>query len=190
MNDSMTTTNTQHEKALAATHSLGSRMSRLVWGVVYVLFFRPSPRPLFGYRSFLLRCFGAKIGNNCHIYPKAIIWAPWNLNCGEVVAIADGAEIYNTSLVSLGELSVISQNAYICCGTHDFRQRDFPFKTKPVTVGKKAWIASRAIVLPGVSVGESAVVGAGAVVNSDVLPFQVVAGNPAKVVKTYEYIEN
>ena len=53
------------------------------WGVVYVLLLRTSPRPFHRWRVFLLRCFGAKLGKNCHIYGRARVWAPWNLICND-----------------------------------------------------------------------------------------------------------
>ena len=57
--------------------SLSNRLGRLAWGLIYALLFRPSPRPMHAWRSARLRLFGAKLGPPCHIYPRAIIWAPW-----------------------------------------------------------------------------------------------------------------
>src|SRR6266851_5869210 len=74
---------------------LSNRLRRAAWGFVYAVFFRTSPRPLHRWRAFLLRCFGATLGDNTHICPKARIWAPWNLICADKVAIADEAVIYN-----------------------------------------------------------------------------------------------
>jgi putative colanic acid biosynthesis acetyltransferase WcaF len=67
-----------------------SRLARAAWGIVYTLLFRSSPRPFHRWRAFLLRSFGARLGPDVHIYPTASIWAPWNLVCGDTVAIADG----------------------------------------------------------------------------------------------------
>src|SRR6185369_1589063 len=77
--------------------SMRNKLARTAWHVVCALLFRPSPRPLHAWRAFLLRCFGAKLGPGCHIYPGARIWAPWNLVCAEGAAIADEAIIYNTA---------------------------------------------------------------------------------------------
>ena len=64
------------------------RMKRLMWNVVWTLLYRLSPRPLHGWRTFLLRSFGARMGPNCHFYPKSKVWAPWNLLCGDQVTAA------------------------------------------------------------------------------------------------------
>ncbi len=66
-----------------------NRLARFVWGVAYLIFFRFTPRSLHAWRALILRCFGAKIGRGCHIYPKAEIWAPWNLQCEDEVGVAD-----------------------------------------------------------------------------------------------------
>jgi len=75
----------------------------------------------------------------------------------------------------------------ILTGSHDYTkfgaERQTTIVTKPVTIKEGAWIASHAIILPGVTVGKHAVVGAGAVVTKDVEEKTVVAGNPAKVIK-------
>jgi len=62
---------------------LSNRIGRAVWHIVYVLLFRISPKPLHAWRAFLLRLFGAKLGEGCHIYPKTIIWAPTGSHTAE-----------------------------------------------------------------------------------------------------------
>ena len=175
-------------KYLSPTHTRANRVGRLLWWIVWITLFRPTPRYFFAWRGFVLRCFGAKIGKNCHIYPSVVFWAPWNLECGDVVAIADGANIYNTSQVKIGSLAVVSQEAFICCGTHNYTSKGFNFETFPIEIERDAWVAARAIVLPGVTLGQGSVVGAGSVVNRSVGAWTVVAGNPAKVIKVYERI--
>ncbi len=120
------------------------------------------------------------------IYPRATIWAPLNLDCGRVVAIADGANIYNTSLVVLEDLAIVSQDAYVCCGSHDFTSLAFDFISRPIVIEREAWIAARDILLPGVTIGRGAVVGAGSVVRNDVPAWTVYAGNPAVEIKKYD----
>ena len=61
------------------TYTFSNKFTRVLWLVVYVFLFRFSPRPWHWWRSFLLRCFGARIDQGCHIYGAARIWAPWNL---------------------------------------------------------------------------------------------------------------
>jgi putative colanic acid biosynthesis acetyltransferase WcaF len=165
------------------TYSAQNKLGRVLWWTVYASLFRYSPRPLHRWRSFLLRCFGARLGAGCHIYASAKIWAPWNLECGRWACISNDAEIYNPVSVVLGEGAVVSQGAFLCAASHDYKDPGFPLIHGAIVVGKKAWVAARAIVLMGVTIGEGSVVGAGSVVTSDVPPNTVCAGNPARVVK-------
>ena len=131
----------------------------------------------------LLRLFGAKIGPGCHIYPKAQIWAPWNLICEDVVAIADEAIVYNPSLVTFKSHSTISQQAYICGATHDYDSKSFPMLSEPVTLERFTWICARATVQLGVTVGEGAVLGLGSIATKNLDPWGVYVGIPARKVK-------
>jgi len=163
--------------------SFGNRLARLAWGVVYATLFRWSPRPLHAWRALLLRLFGAKLGEGCHVYPRAVIWAPWNLECADQVGVADGAIIYNQALIRLGKRVVISQGAHLCSGTHDYSDPNFPLVASPITVGDHAWVAAEAFVHPGITIGEGAVIGARAVVTKDMPVWMVCAGHPCQPIK-------
>jgi putative colanic acid biosynthesis acetyltransferase WcaF len=168
---------------LRPAFSLRHRFLRLIWQICWQLLCRPTPVFFHRWRRILLRAFGAKIGPDCHIYPEAIIWAPWNLECGQAVAIANGAEIYNPRCVVLGDYATISQKAYLCGATHDYTSTEFPLISSPINIGSHAWIAARAIVLKGVTIGDGCVVGAGSVVTRSMPPWTVCAGNPCQVIK-------
>ncbi len=163
--------------------SLANRGGRTLWALAYLLLVRFSPRPMHGWRSGVLRLFGARLGPHCHIYPKARIWAPWNLECADAVGIADGAVIYNAARIRLGSHAVISQDAYLCGATHDIDDPAFPMICKPITVGAFAWVCSRASVGPGVTLGEGAVLGLGGIATRDLEPWTVYGGNPARVLR-------
>jgi putative colanic acid biosynthesis acetyltransferase WcaF len=171
---------------MAKNYSASNRLGRLLWRTVYTALFRYSPRPLHPWRAFLLRCFGARLGSGCHVYASARIWAPWNLECGSWTCIADDAEVYNPVTVLLGEGVVVSQGAFLCAASHDYSDPEFPLIHGAIIVGNRAWVAARAIVLMGVTIGEGSVIGAGSVVTKDVPPNAVCAGNPARVVKKIE----
>ena len=162
---------------------LKSRLLRGAWGIVYALLFRTSPRPCHRWRAFLLRCFGAKLGENCHIYGRARIWAPWNLVCDDQATIADEAIVYNPQCVTLGTHAILSQQAYLCGATHDYEDPAFTLIASPISVGSYAWICARATVQPGISVGEGAVLALGSVATRDLDAWTVYAGVPARRLK-------
>ncbi|MFP5266329.1 MAG: putative colanic acid biosynthesis acetyltransferase [Acidobacteriota bacterium] len=159
--------------------TLRNRLRRLVWNLCWLLLYRPSPRPLHGWRAALLRLFGATLGPDCHFYPASRIWAPWNLSCADHVAVADGAEIYNPSLIQIDSHVILSQGCYLCGATHDYNHPDFPLIAYRMHIEGYAWICARAAVAPGVRVGQGAVLGLGAVALRDLKPWTVYSGNPA-----------
>jgi len=161
----------------------GNRMARLLWNVTWAIFYRLSPRPLFAWRAMLLRIFGAKLGRTCKFYPSSRVWAPWNLVCEDLVAVGDGAEIYNPAPVRLGSHAILSQQAYLCGATHDFDDPAFPLLAYTMEVGPYAWVCARACVAPGVNVGAGAVLGLASVATRDLEPWGVYGGVPATKVK-------
>jgi putative colanic acid biosynthesis acetyltransferase WcaF len=162
-----------------AKYCAAVQMHRLVWALCQPLF-RFSPRPLFGWRTFLLRLFGAKIGANVHIYGSAVIYMPWNLEIGDWSSIGEHAYIYNLGRVTIGKGATISPRAHVCAGTHDYRKSDMPLMKPPVNIHDQAWICADAFIGPDVAVNEGAIVGARAVVVKDVQAWKIVAGNPAR----------
>jgi putative colanic acid biosynthesis acetyltransferase WcaF len=162
---------------------LSNRLRRLFWNITWLLLFRPSPRPAHAWRAFLLKLFGARLGPDCHIYPAARIWAPWNLVCADHVAIADGVEVYNPAPIELKSHVIVSQGAYLCGATHDYNDSRFPLLAFRMTIERHAWICARAAVLPGVNVAEGAVLGLGAIAGRDLDPWTVYSGNPAQPVR-------
>lgn len=135
------------------------------------------------WRAFVLRVWGAKLGARVHVYPDAKVWAPWHLTMADDACLGDRAEAYNVAPITLGERAIVSQDGFLCTASHDHRDPAFPLTHAPITLERHAWVAARAIVLPGITIGEGAVVGAGSVVTRDVAAGTVVAGNPARVVR-------
>lgn len=134
----------------------------------------------------MLRCFGARIGSHVQIHPSARIFIPWNLEIGEWSSVGFDALLYNLGPLKIGSKVTISQRAHLCGGTHDFRQPSMPLVKSEIVIGDEAWICADVFVGPGVSIGNSAIVGARSVVVKDVAVSMVVAGNPARVVRSRE----
>ncbi|KGO93372.1 DapH/DapD/GlmU-related protein [Flavobacterium subsaxonicum] len=166
-----------------ASFSLKNRLLRVLWGIVYFVFFKFSPRPLHGWRSFILKCFGAKVGKGVHVYPGVIIWAPWNLILKDHCGIASGVNLYSQGVITVGEKAVISQGSYICTGTHDYTKTGFPLYTLPIAIGDDTWVAADVFIHPGVTIGNGCVIGARSVVTKNMPAWMVCAGFPCKVIK-------
>jgi putative colanic acid biosynthesis acetyltransferase WcaF len=159
-----------------------SKLRRAIWSVAWTVLCRATPNPLHRWRCAVVRVFGAKLGKNNFIYPSARIWAPWLLETGDVATVASDAYIYNVGGVFIGHHAIISEGAFICGATHDFNSPDFTLISKRVVIEPHAWICARAVVLPGVTCCEGAVLGAAAVTCKDLAPWTVYAGNPARAV--------
>jgi putative colanic acid biosynthesis acetyltransferase WcaF len=157
---------------------------KLLWFMVWFALYRPSPRPLRKFRVLLVRLFGGKVAWSVNLLPSSKVWHPWLLTIGEHACLADGVVIYNLGPVTIGAHTVLSQDVYVCAGTHDYTRPDLPLQRPPVTIGAGVWVCAKAFIGPGVTVGDNAVVGACCVVTRDVPADVIVQGNPAAVVKS------
>jgi putative colanic acid biosynthesis acetyltransferase WcaF len=156
------------------------RWKEALWVAVRCLFFQnPLPWPS-GLRVNLLRAFGARIGIGAVIRANVNISHPWRLAMGDHVWIGEDVGILSLAQVSIGSNVCISQRAYLCTGSHDFRREDFKLKVAAITVRDGSWIAAMSFIAPGVEVGAGAVVSAGSVVLKDVPAGAFVRGNPAE----------
>jgi putative colanic acid biosynthesis acetyltransferase WcaF len=79
----------------------------------------------------------------------------------------------------------VSQGAFLCGASHDYRLAGFPLTSAPIRIDAHAWIAARAIVTMGVTIGEGCVIGAGSVVTADMPAWTVCAGIPCRPIKPY-----
>ena len=156
-------------------------VGRVLWATCTPLF-RFSPRLFWGWRRFLLRIFGAKIGKEVQIHPSVRIFIPWNLDIGDWSSVGFDALLYNLGPLKIGKKVTISQRAHLCGGSHNFREPAMTLLKLPITIEDETWICADAFVAPGITVDKHAVVGARAVVARDVLQGTIVAGNPAKTV--------
>ena len=170
-------------KKRRSPHSRANRWARLLWGAVYAMLFRPSPRPLYGWRRWLLRLFGARIASTASIYPKVRCWGPWNLTIGEYVGIADHVDLYCVAPIEIGSHTTISQYTYLCGATHDFERVERPVVAMPITVGRYCWLAADVFVGPGVTIGDGTVVGARSSVFHDLPGWKICVGTPARVLR-------
>jgi len=129
-------------------------------------------------RPLILRIFGAKVDLRAEISGSARIQFPWLVKAGSYIAIAPRVTLYNLGGIEIGDQVIISQDAYLCGGTHDYTLPTNPLVRKKINIGSGAWIGAGAYIGPGVTIGEGSVVGARAVITKDVEPWTVVAVIP------------
>jgi putative colanic acid biosynthesis acetyltransferase WcaF len=168
--------------------SFRNKVGRLIWGIVWFLLFRPTPRFMHVWRCFLLRLFGAKLGKNTHVYPSARIWAPWNLEMHDGSGIGDHVDVYCVDKILLKEHAAVSQYTFLCTASHDYHHLELPIVSAPIVIESHAWVTADVFIGPGVTIGEGAVVLARSVVLSNIESWSVVGGHPAefKRIRTLE----
>ena len=160
-----------------------SRVKEILWIAVRCVFFQtvlPWPSAL---RVVFLRWFGARIGVGVVIRANVNVTFPWRMTIGDHVWLGEEALILSLAPVTIESNVCISQRAFLCTGSHDFRSPGFNLVTKPITVRTGSWIAAQAFIGPGVEIGAGSMVAAGGVVTENVPPRVIVRGNPAQVVK-------
>jgi len=127
-------------------------------------------------RVALLRAFGAKVGDRVLIRHRVRVLWPWKLRIGHDCWIGEGAWLLNLEPITLGDDVCISQGVFLCTGSHRRDDPAFFYNNRPIEIERGAWIAARATVLCGVTVGEGATVGACTCVRRDVPAGTLAAG--------------
>lgn len=128
---------------------------------------------------FLRRYCGLVLGDGSTICAGCFITGP-HVRIGAHSVVNRGTYLDGRAALTIGDNVNISHQALIQTLTHDPRSPTLAVQAKPVAIRDHVWIGARAIICPGVTVHEGAVVGAGAVVTRDVPPWAIVAGNPAR----------
>jgi len=185
----MTTNNEilkNHNSFIGPSFTLKNRFFRIIWSIVSFFFFKLCPRPFHAWRIIILKLFGAKIGVNCRIHRNVKIWAPWNLIVGNNVSIADNVNLVTMDKIQIKDFVNISDGTYLCCGSHNYKSKNFELYTKSIILEKYVWICAESFIHPGVTISEGIVVGARSVVNKNLNnKYTVYSGNPCKKIKKY-----
>ncbi|QET05624.1 MULTISPECIES: putative colanic acid biosynthesis acetyltransferase [Cupriavidus] len=151
-----------------------------LWWCVQSLLFHRSPRFANGWRRWLLRCFGARVGRDVLIRPSVKVTYPWKVSIGDYAWIGDDVELYSLAEIEIGNHAVVSQHSYLCAGDHDYQRSDFPIRGKPIRIADEAWVASHTFIAPGVTIGHGAVIGACSAVFRDMPAGMVCMGSPCR----------
>ncbi len=153
------------------------------WWIVQSLLFHTTPQFMYGWRRFLLRMFGARIGRGVLIRPSVSVTYPWKLSIGDYSWIGDGVTLYTLGEITIGDNAVVSQHSYLCTGSHDYTRPSFDLYARSIHVESEAWVATHVFIGPGVTIGHGAVVGASSVVLANVPAEMICAGHPVKVIR-------
>lgn len=154
-----------------------------LWWLVQATLFAWSPQFMYGWRRFLLRLFGAQIGRKVLVRPTVRVTYPWKLSIGDFTWIGDYVELYTLGVIQIGSHVVISQNCYLCTGSHDYMSMGFDIYAQPIYIADQVWLASDVFVSLGVKIGEGAVVGVRTTVLHDLPDGMICHGSPARPVK-------
>ena len=182
----MADTLTTHRQAtaFASPWTRREQLGMLLWDYAWALLCVWTPKPLNSWRLLVLRAFGGRVHGRPFVHQRARIQIPWNLTLHDRACLGDRANAYSLGPIEVGARATVAQEAYLCGGTHDFTDARLPLQTAPIRVGEEAFVGARAFILPGVTIGARAIVGAASVVSRDVPEGAVVAGNPARVLRT------
>ena len=130
----------------------------------------------------LMREIFPKMGENSRVVTPLTAVRPHMVKIGRNVVVMPGCLMMSAGGITIDDGAMIAANVQLISNNHDLYERQI-ITCKPVHIGKNAWIGAGATILPGVTVGDNAVVGAASVVTKDVAPDTIVAGNPAKFIK-------
>ena len=166
-------------------------IKRGLWTYVLEPVVRWWPKAFSPLRVAALRLMGAQIGPRCLILPGVKVLMPWNLIMEDHVAIGRHVDFYNFAPITIRRQTVVSQDVFLCTGSHDYRQPDMPLTHQPITIGSECWLAAGAFVCPGVSIADGVVIGARSVVTRSVTaPWTVHGGNPSQYLKDRKMIHS
>lgn len=135
-------------------------------------------------REIMGRLIGKKVDGSFRMFPPFYTDFGKNITIGKDVFINSGCHFQDQGGITIGDGALIGHNVVLATINHDLNpEENRKNHYAPITIGAHVWIGSNATILPGVTLGDWAVVAAGAVVTQDVPPRTVVGGVPAKVLK-------
>jgi putative colanic acid biosynthesis acetyltransferase WcaF len=157
----------------------GSSIKRACWYVINAVIFNSSCFPFYKLKIFLLKIFGARVGQGIFIKPNVSIKYPWFLEIGDHVWIGENVWIDNLGSVTIGNNVCLSQGCMLLSGNHNYSKPAFDLVVKNIILENGVWIGAKAIVCGGVICRDHAVLSVGSVATKSLEPYTIYAGNPA-----------
>lgn len=156
---------------------------RLLWFYVGLPLLRCSWITSSATRVWILRVFGARIGERVVMRHRLRVKYPWHLTVGDDCWFGEDCWIDNLTTVTLGSNVCLSQGVYLCTGNHNWSDPNFGLMIAPITLRDGSWAGAKCILTPGAELGIGAVAAAGSVISAVVPEYEIHAGNPATFVK-------
>jgi acetyltransferase-like isoleucine patch superfamily enzyme len=144
------------------------------------------PRSIVGEKTVFINSGNIKLGSGCLIQDRVYIRAGVDgmVEAGDGVAINSFVQIYGHGGVRIGAHTQIGPSTVLTTTGHDYRAQELERNYSPIVIGKRVWIGANVTILPGVSIGDHSVIGAGAVVTRDIPAYSLAVGVPACVVRS------
>jgi putative colanic acid biosynthesis acetyltransferase WcaF len=175
----------QNLKSFKMPASFRGRSKYIVqlWWITNATLFSWSPQVLFGWRRFLLRCFGAEIGEKVLIRSSVKITYPWKLKIGDYSWIGDDCVLYNLGQITIGNNVALAHKVYLNTGGHEYDKPTFDIFAKPVIIEDECWLTNDVYIAPGVTIAKGAIIAARSTVLKNVKEGTINAGTPSKPIK-------
>jgi|TARA_B110000967_G_C18838649_1_gene538154 putative colanic acid biosynthesis acetyltransferase WcaF len=154
-----------------------------LWWIVENTFFAMSPQFFYGWRRFLLRLFGAKIGKNVLIRSSAKFTYPWKISIGDNSWVGEETILYSLDEIFIGSNVAIAHGVYFNTGLHDYTKPEFTILSKKIIIEDECWITNDVYLAPGIIIEKGSVIGARSSVYKNMPKGWICYGNPAKPIK-------
>lgn len=166
-----------------ATFRGKSKIVVQLWWVVQATLFAWSPQVMYGWRRFLLRLFGAKIGKGVLLRSTVKVTYPWNVEIGDYCWIGEDNVLYSLGKITIGSHVALAHKVYLNTGGHDYKKPTFDIFAEPVVIEDQCWLTNDVYVAPGVTIGKGSIIAARSSVLKDIPENKVCVGTPAKPIK-------
>lgn len=164
----------------------GNSIKTLLWFCCNAIFLNSYTFPINSLKVNVLRLFGAQIGKGVIIKPKVNIKYPWKLSVGDYSWIGEKVWIDNLAEVIIEDNCCLSQGAMLLTGNHNYKKPTFDLMIGQIQLKSGAWVGAKAVVCPGVKLGENAILTVGSIASGDLEANGIYRGNPAVFVKKRE----
>lgn len=170
-------------------YKAGPRIKVFIWFFVnYYILDSAFPWP-YGFKSSLLKLFGARIGKGLVIKTKVRIKNPWRLVIGDNCWIGESVWIDNLEHVTIGNNVSISQGAMLLTGNHDYTVSSFPYRLGKIVLEDGVWIGAQSVVCPGVTCRSHSILTVNSVAAKDLDAYSIYSGNPSVLVRLRKMVK-